>query len=241
MDRAILAFLRAAGQLWRVTLRHAAALALVGVTACGNPAEEAFTANPPVADPSAIPAAPALALVLSSGGPRGFAHIGVLKVLEEAGVRPDVIVGSSSGALVGVLYAAKPSARDIEAQALTLGGTDVFDYDVFRRRVSGTALQAWVNGALANRPLDRLDLPVVVVATRQRMNCRRVHRGDAGRRCARQRRARKLCPVDISAITIDGDRRAATHAIVRRSAHHVIAVDAQNAHARRRFGRASDH
>ena len=126
-------------------------------------------------------APPALALVLSSGGPRGFAHIGVLKVLEEAGVRPDLIVGASSGALVGVLYAANPKAADIEAQALALGGADVFDYDIFRRRVSGAALQAWVNGALANRPLDRLDVPVAVIATRQRDDVPVAFtRGDAG-------------------------------------------------------------
>src|SRR5260221_248425 len=180
MDRVILALLRAAGRLAR-TLRGAVVLMVIEMTACGNPAEQAVTLNPPVADPSAIPPAPALALVLSSGGPRGFAHIGVLKVLEEAGVHPDLIVGTSSGALVGVLYAANPSARDIEAQALALGGTDVFDYDVFRRRVSGAALQAWVNGALVNRPLDHLKTPVVVVATRQRDEAPvGFTRGDAG-------------------------------------------------------------
>ena len=173
--------------------------------------------------------------MLSSGGPRGFAHIGVLKVLEEAGVRPDVIVGSSSGALVGVLYAAKPSAREIEAQALALGGTDVFDYDVFRRRVSGAALQAWVNGALANRPLDRLDLPVVVVATRQRdETAGRVHRGDAGAAVrASSAVPGSFAPVEISGTTyIDGDmspRRYPSRLRGRSARDHVIAVDvAQN-------------
>jgi hypothetical protein len=83
--RAILALLRAA---CRLTLRRAAALAVVALTGCGNPAEHAVTANPPVADPAAIPRAPALALVLSSGGPRGFAHIGVLKVLKRPACAP---------------------------------------------------------------------------------------------------------------------------------------------------------
>ena len=234
MDRAILAFLRAAGHLWGPALRHVAALVVAGVTACGNPAEQAVTANPPVADPSAIPRAPALALVLSSGGPRGFAHIGVLKVLEEAGVRPDVIVGSSSGALVGVLYAANPSARDIEAQALALGGTDVFDYDVFRRRVSGAALQAWVNGALANRPLDRLALPVVVVATRQHDDMPVAFtRGDAGAAVrASSAVPGSFAPVEIAGTTyIDGDMAAPLPIAIARAlgARHVIAVDvAQN-------------
>src|SRR5262249_27216197 len=85
-----------------------AALALLGCA--GDTGAPLKTGTPPVADPSAIPPTPRLALVLSSGGPRGFAHIGVLKVLAEAGIRPDLIVGTSSGALVGVLYAANPSA-----------------------------------------------------------------------------------------------------------------------------------
>ena len=46
---------------------------------------------------------PNIALVLGGGGPRGFAHIGVIKVLEEAGIVPDLIVGTSVGAIVGAL------------------------------------------------------------------------------------------------------------------------------------------
>ena len=234
MNRVILAFLRAAGRLGNLTLRCAVALVVVGMTACGNPAEQAVTANPPVADPSAIPPTPALALVLSSGGPRGFAHIGVLKVLEEAGVHPDLIVGASSGAFVGVLYAANPSARDIEAQALALGGTDVLDYDVFRRRVSGAALQAWVNGAVADRPLDRLGVPVVVVATRQRDETPvSFTRGDAGAAVrASSAVPGSFAPVEISGITyIDGDIGAPLPIAIARAlgARRVIAVDvAQN-------------
>ena len=51
--------------------------------------------------------APKIALVLSSGGIKGIAHIGVLEVLDQAGIVPDVIVGCSAGAIVGALYAAK--------------------------------------------------------------------------------------------------------------------------------------
>jgi NTE family protein len=52
-------------------------------------------------------------LVLSGGGTRGFAHIGVLKALNESGIFPDVISGSSAGALIGVLYADGYSPEDI--------------------------------------------------------------------------------------------------------------------------------
>lgn len=231
MKGVILAFLRRAGSL---ALRAAATFAVVAVTACGDAAEEAVTLSPPVADPLAIPRAPALALVLSSGGPRGFAHIGVLKVLDEAGVRPDLIVGTSSGALVGVLYAANPSARDIETQALALGGADVFDYDVFRQRVSGAALQSWVNGALANRPLDRLNVPVVVVATRLHDEMPVAFtRGDAGAAVrASSAIPGSFAPVQISGTTyIDGDITAPLPIAIARAlgARRVIAVDvAQN-------------
>jgi NTE family protein len=48
---------------------------------------------------------PTLGLALGSGGARGLAHAGVLQALEEAGLRPDVIAGTSMGAIVGALYA----------------------------------------------------------------------------------------------------------------------------------------
>lgn len=54
-----------------------------------------------------------LALVLSGGGARGFAHIGVLEVLESVGIRPNLIVGSSSGSIVGALYASGLSAQQV--------------------------------------------------------------------------------------------------------------------------------
>ncbi|MBA3775178.1 MAG: patatin-like phospholipase family protein, partial [Betaproteobacteria bacterium] len=135
------------------------------LTACGL-GPEPLPLNLPRSDPSAIPATPRLALVLSSGGPRGFAHIGVLKVLDAAGIRPDLVVGSSSGAFVAVLYAADPSPQALEARALALTGADVFDYSLVQRRVTGTGLQSWVNQAVNGRPLDELKLPVAVVATR---------------------------------------------------------------------------
>ncbi|HRW89390.1 MAG TPA: patatin-like phospholipase family protein, partial [Flavobacteriales bacterium] len=59
-------------------------------------------------------ARPKVGLVLSGGGAKGICHIGVLKVLEEEGIRPDLITGTSMGSLVGGLYACGYSADDIE-------------------------------------------------------------------------------------------------------------------------------
>lgn len=58
-----------------------------------------------------------LGLVLGSGSARGLAHIGVLRVFEEAGIRPDVITGTSMGAIVGAMWAAGKTAAEIEAIA----------------------------------------------------------------------------------------------------------------------------
>jgi NTE family protein len=64
------------------------------------------------------------ALVLSGGGAKGLAHIGVLRVLDSLGVRPDLVVGSSMGAIIGGMYASGYSAREIDslARALPIAG-----------------------------------------------------------------------------------------------------------------------
>ena len=210
--------------------RRAAVVACLALAACGDGPELADVADPPRADPTAIPSAPRLALVLSSGGPRGFAHIGVLKVLAEAGIHPDLVVGSSSGALVGVLYAAHRSPAELEKRALALGGTDVFDYDVVRQRVTGAWLQAWVDRAVDGRPLDRLSMPVVVVATRQE-DGRPVafKRGDAGAAVrASSAVPGSFAPVRIGGtVYVDGDVGAPLPIAIARSfgARRVIAVD----------------
>ena len=55
------------------------------------------------------------ALVLSGGGAKGFAHIGVLQVLDSVGVRPDLVVGTSMGAIVGALYASGYTGKQIDS------------------------------------------------------------------------------------------------------------------------------
>ncbi len=69
---------------------------------------------------------PVVALVLSGGGSRGFAHIGVLKALEREGIEPDIVVGTSMGSVIGGLYASGVSPEDIEQMAETLEWNDIF-------------------------------------------------------------------------------------------------------------------
>ncbi len=112
---------------------------------------------------------PRVALVLGSGGPRGYAHIGVLRVLEEAGITPDLVVGSSVGALIGVFWASGLSAAEIDRRSLEGGPLTVFDPSLFADRgwIRGQRLQNYVNSGLVSPRLEALPRRVIVVATRR--------------------------------------------------------------------------
>jgi NTE family protein len=112
---------------------------------------------------------PRIALVLGSGGPRGYAHIGVLRVLEEAGIVPDLVVGSSVGALIGAFWASGLNAAAIDGLSSQGGPLTVFDPSLFADRgwIHGQRLQDYVNAGLQGRRLDALPRRVIVVATRR--------------------------------------------------------------------------
>jgi NTE family protein len=125
---------------------------------------------------------PLVALALGGGGTRGFAHIGVIKALEAAGVVPDIVTGSSSGAVVAALYAGGHRPAELEAIALDLEEGDLVDFALFGSGwIRGEALQEFVNRLVAGRPIERLEKPFAVVAT-QASNGRMTvfNRGDTG-------------------------------------------------------------
>jgi NTE family protein len=116
-------------------------------------------------------ARPLVALVLGAGGSRGFAHVGVIKALEAAGIRADIIVGSSSGSVVAAIYAGGNDARALETMALGIEDNDLIDFTLFGPgRVQGEALQNYVNKALGNRSIETLDRTFAVVATERATN-----------------------------------------------------------------------
>lgn len=84
--------------------------------------------------PAAIAAKPfpvgkvPVALVLSGGSARGFAHVGVIKVLERHGLKPDLIVGTSAGSIVGALYASGLTAAELEAAVAQMDKSVFNDY-----------------------------------------------------------------------------------------------------------------
>ncbi len=95
--------------------------------------------------------------VLSSGGPRGFVHVGVIKALDELGCKPDLIVGGSVGALVGALYACGISGVELERMALELGITEMGRLAVTGEgRFAGTPIAELINRSLVNQPIEKL-------------------------------------------------------------------------------------
>lgn len=154
--------------------RRALALALAAVPALALAGCAAFNytaADAPRALPDLPPLSPAprLAIVLGSGGPRGYAHLGVLRVLEEAGIQPDLVVGSSVGALLGVFWASGRTASELDDLSLQGGPLTVFDPSPFADRgwIHGQRLQDYVNHGLGGRRLDQLPRRAVVVAPRR--------------------------------------------------------------------------
>ncbi len=116
---------------------------------------------------AALRARPRTAWVFSSGGPRGFVHVGVLKALDELKLKPDLIVGASVGALVAVLYGSGLSAAEIEALALDLGPTSLGQLAIGSsggERFNGAPLAALVRRYSKLQLLEQLPLPVACVA-----------------------------------------------------------------------------
>jgi NTE family protein len=119
---------------------------------------------------------PRTAWVFSSGGPRAFVHVGVLKALEELDLMPDLIVGASGGAIVATLCAAGVKAPRLQALALNLQPTAVVRLSISNPgRLSTAGLAEWVRdqvdpapGSAAVPALERLPVRVACVAHRLR-------------------------------------------------------------------------
>jgi NTE family protein len=175
---------------------------------------------------------PRVALVLSSGGPRGYAHIGVMRVLEEAGVPIDLVVGSSVGSLLGAFWADGRTAVEIDAISKDGGPLTLFDLSPFADRgwIHGQRLQDFVNTRLVHRDIEKMPRRLVVGATRRDDKTAVFFtRGNAGVAV----RASSAVPGVISPVGIegteyeDGDESLplAVRAARQAGAQYVIAVD----------------
>jgi NTE family protein len=109
---------------------------------------------------------PGLALALGGGAARGFSHIGVIEVLEGLGVRPEWVVGTSAGSLVGALYASGMSITELKKQALALDEAELGDWTITGRGpLKGVAIERLVNRLVGNKAIEAFSIKFAAVAT----------------------------------------------------------------------------
>lgn len=112
---------------------------------------------------------PRIGIALGGGAARGFAHVGVLKMLESQGIVPDVVVGTSAGSVVGALYAAGHGGFELQEMTFDLDRAAFADWQFFGRGLlRGEALQKFINEKVGNRPIESLDKPFAAVAAKLR-------------------------------------------------------------------------
>jgi len=103
---------------------------------------------------------------LGGGAARGFAHIGVIQVLEEAGIRPDLVIGTSAGSLVAALYAAGMTGHELAALASGMDESALTDWSFpGRGLIRGEALARYVREKTGNLLIEQMHLPLGIVAT----------------------------------------------------------------------------
>ena len=135
------------------------------------PVETPVAVEPPVPPqgvppPKPPPRPPRIGLALGGGAARGFAHIGVIQVLEEAGLKPDLVVGTSAGSLVAALYASGKSGTELGTLADAMDETAFADWSYpGRGLIRGEALAKFVRDHIGGRSFEQLGLPLGIVAT----------------------------------------------------------------------------
>ncbi len=114
----------------------------------------------------AKPPKPTVAVVLGGGGLRGFAHVGALQALEEAGLRPDLVVGTSAGAVVGAAYASGLRVEQIREAALAMEVMPLLDF-TWRSGgfIRGDRLAQWVDTLTGGVPMEAFPIRFAAVAT----------------------------------------------------------------------------
>ncbi|HQR51148.1 MAG TPA: patatin-like phospholipase family protein [Methylophilaceae bacterium] len=159
-------------------------------------------AEPSTAKPEAKPTPPKVALVLGGGAVRGFAHVGVIKVLEAQGIVPDMVIGTSAGSVVGALYSAGYSGFELQKIAFKLDEDSVGDWAIPGRGfIKGEALQNYINKAVRGQPIEKLKKPFAAVATDLQSGEQMVfRRGNTGQAV----RASSSVPGVFQPVTING-------------------------------------
>ena len=144
-------------------LKHAALLSLftLALSGCDK------NTKTPTQTTSLQAREPVIALALGGGGAKGFAHIGVIKVLESHGIKPKIVTGTSAGSFVGSIYASGKTPFQLQQIAFSLKESDIRDLTLNRQGVIlGQKLQDYVNRQIANKPIEQFPIRFAAVATR---------------------------------------------------------------------------
>lgn len=157
-----------------VPRRASTVLLCAALAACQTvpPGSSTPTVTPPPPQPpsATVPTPPArpprIGLALGGGAARGFAHIGVLQVLEEQGIRPDLVVGTSAGSVVAALYAAGKTPAQLASLAASMDEYTISDWSYpLRGVIRGEALARYVSQQVGGKRLEQMNMPLGVVAT----------------------------------------------------------------------------
>ncbi|MEO8059564.1 MAG: patatin-like phospholipase family protein [Burkholderiales bacterium] len=143
--------------------------ALSACTTAPKPGAVVEAPPPPAAPPAAPkppPRLPRIGLALGGGAARGFAHIGVIQVLEENGIKPDLVVGTSAGSLVAALYASGKSGAELATLADSMDESAFTDWSFpGRGLIRGEALAKYVRDHTGARSIEQMRVPLGIVAT----------------------------------------------------------------------------
>ncbi len=155
-------------------------LATLALSACFGGSKP--TVPQPVIVPPLVPVKLKIGLALGGGAAKGFAHIGVIKMLEASGIHPDVVAGTSAGSVVGALYASGMDAFALQETAFGLDEAKIRDVRLFSGGlVQGQALQDYVNQLVHHQPIEKLKIPFAAVSTELETGARIVFvRGNTG-------------------------------------------------------------
>jgi NTE family protein len=154
--------------------RRGLLLAPLALAACssvpliGAPEAPTAPAQPdaPTSGPRPVPKPPRIGLALGGGAARGFAHIGVIQVLEEHGIGVDLVAGTSAGSLVAALYASGKNGKEMQALAEGMDEGAITDWAFpGRGLIRGEALARYVRERTGNKTIEQMSLPLGILAT----------------------------------------------------------------------------
>ena len=145
------------------------ALTLTGCAVMQSPPPQPPLVTPPPEPPPLVkpaPRPPRIGLALGGGAARGFAHIGVIQVLEENGIKVDLVAGTSAGSLVASLYASGKTGKEMQTLAEGMDEGAITDWSFpLRGLIRGEALARFIRDKTGGKGIEQMALPLGIVAT----------------------------------------------------------------------------